>query len=998
MTADISSTVTVTVTASSGNYTGSISATSATAAKADAFTLTHDIYLVSGNTTAQTLDVSAVSGKPSGITGVAYTFGATTNAGGVLNGNPTFTSPTLTYTGAGKSTGTATQVINITSANYADSTITITFTAAAFTPQSITASTYSNTAVIGTELESTDGTYMANDGGTEQTHSYQWKRSDNNDRSNAANLAITKDYTPTGADFGKYIWLETTPNGSEGLTGTAVQGAVVQVGVKLTVTVTGAGGGTSLLINSGAAGTGVIVYGQADISFTKTAVSDTVAWTATPNEGSFSDAAAASTTYIPATAPSAGTIALAATLTKAKLTQPTGVAVSNTGNVSWNSVSNAASYTIKVYTSGGSVAAAITGKTGASYQLANTDGLTAGTGYYVKVTAIGSGAYTDSNESAQSAGTFNVYSVVLTTSGYASGDSVSLGVTTVTSDTTTTVYAIHDSTVAFTASAGAGRIFSVTGDVTVSGDITNITANKVFTAAFAANTAPTINGQTNGTDTIDLTEGYSAYTKLYTIAGTPAPTIGVNVGNTAGATITGDTLTIPAGLTAAGSPYAVTITAANAGGSATMTVTVNVTAVPVITVKFNANGGSVSPSAMQAGTDGKLAYLPTPARSGSYSFDGWYTAAGGGTRITVSYVFTANKTVYAHWIYTGGIGGGSSGGGGSNNDSGSSNNNGSNNNGGSNDGGSNDGGNSGVVGNGAEAPSSGNSRSDNAPLQTPSGSAPTPSGPDNAPASEPSAPAPAGTGAEPASAVPVIPSETIRETKAYEYGGGVLTLTIVKRDGQDSIAAVKDTNVTVHAILTDEELARVAAGEDLEIMIDFRHMHEEQEVPESDKAGIEDSINKFATQIEGLQMGKYIDIAMQYRVGGGEWLAVTETTEEIELVIDIPDDLRADNATYFILRCHEGYTVLLRDLDSDPATITVKTKLFSTYAIVYTLQEVTPEAIQAAEEMNTEQHKCRLCGFCPEPFGVCILIWLLSVITAGMVIYFILKRKKKQDR
>ena len=72
------------------------------------------------------------------------------------------------------------------------------------------------------------------------------------------------------------------------------------------------------------------------------------------------------------------------------------------------------------------------------------------------------------------------------------------------------------------------------------------------------------------------------------------------------------------------------------------------------TVSFNANGGSVSPASAMTGTDGKLTSLPTPTRSGSYSFVGWYTAASGGTQVTLATVFSADATVYAHWTYTGG--------------------------------------------------------------------------------------------------------------------------------------------------------------------------------------------------------------------------------------------------------------------------------------------------------------------------------------------------------
>ena len=74
------------------------------------------------------------------------------------------------------------------------------------------------------------------------------------------------------------------------------------------------------------------------------------------------------------------------------------------------------------------------------------------------------------------------------------------------------------------------------------------------------------------------------------------------------------------------------------------------------TITFNGNGGTPSVTSMTT-IDQKLPELPTATHSGSYSFDGWYTAASGGTQITTAYVFSANTTVYAHWTYTGGGGG-----------------------------------------------------------------------------------------------------------------------------------------------------------------------------------------------------------------------------------------------------------------------------------------------------------------------------------------------------
>ena len=74
------------------------------------------------------------------------------------------------------------------------------------------------------------------------------------------------------------------------------------------------------------------------------------------------------------------------------------------------------------------------------------------------------------------------------------------------------------------------------------------------------------------------------------------------------------------------------------------------------TITFDGNGGTPSGGSMTT-TDQKLPSLPSASRSGSYSFDGWYTEKSGGTKITTDTVFSANTTVYAHWTYTGGGGG-----------------------------------------------------------------------------------------------------------------------------------------------------------------------------------------------------------------------------------------------------------------------------------------------------------------------------------------------------
>ena len=80
------------------------------------------------------------------------------------------------------------------------------------------------------------------------------------------------------------------------------------------------------------------------------------------------------------------------------------------------------------------------------------------------------------------------------------------------------------------------------------------------------------------------------------------------------------------------------------------------------TITFNANGGSVSPETMETDENGKLSALPTPTRDGC-TFDGWYDAKDGGSKVPADKIYTESTTIYAHWTKNS-SGGGSSGGGG----------------------------------------------------------------------------------------------------------------------------------------------------------------------------------------------------------------------------------------------------------------------------------------------------------------------------------------------
>ena len=69
------------------------------------------------------------------------------------------------------------------------------------------------------------------------------------------------------------------------------------------------------------------------------------------------------------------------------------------------------------------------------------------------------------------------------------------------------------------------------------------------------------------------------------------------------------------------------------------------------TITWDANGGSVTPTSSTYTYDGDPVALPTPTRTG-YSFNGWFTASSGGTRISdvgKTNKPTSNTTYYAQW-------------------------------------------------------------------------------------------------------------------------------------------------------------------------------------------------------------------------------------------------------------------------------------------------------------------------------------------------------------
>lgn len=224
---------------------------------------------------------------------------------------------------------------------------------------------------------------------------------------------------------------------------------------------------------------------------------------------------------------------------------------------------------------------------------------------------------------------------------------------------------------------------------------------------------------------------------------------------------------------------------------------------------------------------------------------------------------------------------------------------------------------------------------------------------------------------------------TPAQKEEIKLGSGTVIVTVVCEE-EKCTAAVADTEAVVKAVLTPEQQTLVSGGETIEIRIDVTDISEK--VPLQDKEVIGRGIEACSEEVPGLVLGMYVDISMFIRIGAGDWNAVTETDEPIEVVINIPEKLQSDGREFLIIRAHNGEYTIMNDLDDTPDTITVSTELFSSYAIAY-----------AETDGADTDAKCGLCHICPTFLGICCFIWLAIILAVIVVVVILVLRPRKEE-
>lgn len=220
-----------------------------------------------------------------------------------------------------------------------------------------------------------------------------------------------------------------------------------------------------------------------------------------------------------------------------------------------------------------------------------------------------------------------------------------------------------------------------------------------------------------------------------------------------------------------------------------------------------------------------------------------------------------------------------------------------------------------------------------------------------------------------------LPDMLVTEDVNVLYGQGEISIVIETMDkegtfdkGMYESVILSEVKAVVNACLTEEEQAKVENGAAAEIRLVIQVAP--QKIASEDVVKVEEFVARMASENATYDVAGHVDISIEKNVDGQDWKKVSKLGEEIDIRFEIPADMQVENATYCVLRVHNGEPTLLEDLDDEESTITIRTQLFSTYSILYEKEET----------------------------GSNILLIVLSILlVAGFMVVWFVRNRRKED-
>jgi len=247
----------------------------------------------------------------------------------------------------------------------------------------------------------------------------------------------------------------------------------------------------------------------------------------------------------------------------------------------------------------------------------------------------------------------------------------------------------------------------------------------------------------------------------------------------------------------------------------------------------------------------------------------------------------------------------------------------------------------------------------------------------------------------------VLPAQSISQTQQFPIQMGTITIEL---EAYGIALTILDTAAVITAVLTADEIANIAAGDNVVIRLRVIRL-DENGMSSAVRTDIETGVRTLSQEIEGLALSAVLSITTEKSVNGGNWVTAEYLRNDITLRIAIPDDLHRANASFFMLRHHNGIMSLLPNLGDDPYTITFSTDRFSPFAILYTAQRFALGNTMHVEILNASGFSFQFGNFTMlvfAPFGYhawALLNLALSILSLILAAYFVTKAliKKRRD-
>ena len=193
--------------------------------------------------------------------------------------------------------------------------------------------------------------------------------------------------------------------------------------------------------------------------------------------------------------------------------------------------------------------------------------------------------------------------------------------------------------------------------------------------------------------------------------------------------------------------------------------------------------------------------------------------------------------------------------------------------------------------------------------------------------------------------------------------------------------------------LSDEDIEAIMNGKNIHIFLEVKDIS--SSVSEADKKLITDAMKGDA--LANGTIGMYLDINLYKQIEGEEKVKITSTNGKIKISFEIPESLRAEGRSYYIIRVHDGVATVITPTVNG-STLTFETDQFSTYALAYvdkkdsTDQKETEVKTPAKEtDKTSDGSKVKTGDTAPV-----IPVMIVMIITlVGAVLTFIRKRKSQ---